>query len=73
MMLSKRELEKIDEKRRYERVKKLYMRDPAYWFDLLASRSTHKKTVKLARERLKELGWVVRYVGKKKSKQRRSN
>ena len=66
MMLSERELDKLEAKRRYERIKEMYIRDPAYWFDLLVSRSTDKKTVKLARERLKNLGWVVRYVGKKK-------
>ena len=72
-MLSERDLDKLEAQRRYERVTKMYMRDPAYWFDLLVSRSTDKQTVKLARERLKNLGWVVRYVGKKKSKQGRSN
>lgn len=66
MMLSERELDKLEAKRRYERIKEMYIRDPAYWFDLLVSRSTDKKTVKLARERLRTLGWVVRYVGKKK-------
>ena len=66
MMLSERDLDKLEAQRRYKRVQEMYMRDPAYWFDLLVSRSTDKKTVKLARERLRTLGWVVRYVGKKK-------
>lgn len=66
MMLSERDLDKLEAQRRYKRVQEMYMRDPAYWFDLLVSRSTDKQTVKLARERLKNLGWVVRYVGKKK-------
>tara|TARA_R100000656_G_scaffold91137_1_gene66252 strand:+ start:202 stop:399 length:198 start_codon:yes stop_codon:yes gene_type:complete len=65
-MLSERDLDKLEAQRRYKRVQEMYMRDPAYWFDLLVSRSTDKQTVKLARERLKNLGWVVRYVGKKK-------
>lgn len=65
-MLSERDLDKLEAQRRYKRVQEMYMRDPAYWFDLLVSRSTDKQTVKLARERLKKLGWVVRYVGKKK-------
>ena len=72
-MLSERDLDKLEAQRRYKRVQEMYMRDPAYWFDLLVSRSTDKQTVKLARERLKKLGWVVRYVGKKKQKQGRSN
>jgi len=66
LMLSERDLDKLEAQRRYKRVQEMYMRDPAYWFDLLVSRSTDKQTVKLARERLKNLGWVVRYVGKKK-------